>query len=473
MTQRRAGLLLPVSALPSRFGIGDFGPAAREWITFLGAAGQKIWQVLPLNVADGFGCPYASPTGFATDPVYLSPEDLLEEGRINAAQLPPPGKGPVDWEAVRKQRGPFLRAAADALAEDLDLAGYLEEQPWARAWGRFAVQSEREGTTHWWKWSRPAPDEDDPDVRRAIALQWGLDRQWARLCRLARAHGVQMWGDLPFFVGGGSADVWSQPELFDLNPDGTTRMTTGVPPDAFSADGQRWGHPHFKREAHVAENWTWALARAQRALDQVDVLRLDHFRGLHEVWEIPGDHDTAAHGRWIPGPGRDLLDPLLERAPAERWVAEDLGVITDEVRALRDDYGLRGMAILQFAFGSGGDSPFLPHNHRRDQVVYTGTHDNSTLVGWASSASPQTLEHAARYLGCHTEEVPAAIRRAAWRSVADTAILPLQDVLELGDEARFNLPGTHLGNWIWRVRRAALTPTLAGRLAEQAILSDR
>lgn len=470
---RRAGLLLPVSALPSRFGVGDFGPSARAWIGFLGAAGQKVWQILPLNVADRFGCPYASPTGFATDPVYLSAEDLLEEGRISPAQLPPSRKGPVDWTAVRRMRAPFLAAAADALAEDLDLPAYVEQQPWALAWGRFAVQARSEGTTHWWKWTGTAPDEHDPGIRRAIALQWGLDRQWARLRRLARAHGVQIWGDLPFFVGGGSADVWSRPELFDLAEDGTARMVTGVPPDAFSAEGQRWGHPHLLRQAHVAEDWSWALARAERALEQVDVLRLDHFRGLHEVWEVPAEHETAAEGRWIPGPGRDFLERALERAPAERWVAEDLGVITDEVRALRDDFGLRGMAILQFGFGDGGDSPFLPHHHRRNQVVYTGTHDNHTLVGWVRSAPRPTLEHAMRYLGCRHEELPAALRRAAWRSVASTAILPVQDVLELGEEARFNLPGTQEGNWEWRVRRAALTPTLASRLAEQAIVSDR
>lgn len=469
---RRAGLLLPVSALPSRFGIGDFGPAARAWIAFLGAAGQKVWQILPLTVADDWGCPYASPTGFATDPAYLSPEDLLEEGRITAAQLPPSKKGPVDWVQLRRMRAPFLRAAADALAEDLDRDTYLQAQPWALAWARFSVHAAKH-STHWWTWTEPPPEEDDPDVTRAIALQWGLDRQWERLRRLDRAHGVQIWGDLPFFVGGGSADVWDQPALFDLHPDGRPRTITGVPPDAFSATGQRWGHPHLDRAANQAEDWRWALARAARALDQVDVLRIDHFRGLHEVWEVPAEDETAAGGRWIPGPGRDFLARLLEHAPADRWIAEDLGVITDEVRALRDDFTLPGMAILQFAFGATSDAPYLPHNHRPDQVVYTGTHDNHTLVGWLRSAPQATIEHALRYLGCRHEELPAALRRAAWRSVASTAILPIQDVLELGEEARFNLPGTQQGNWSWRVRRAALTPTLASRLAEQAIVSDR
>ena len=470
---RRAGLLLPVSALPSRFGVGDFGPAAREWLAFLAAGRQRVWQVLPLTVADGTGCPYASPTGFATDPVYLSPEDLVDEGLIGAAHLPPAADGPVDWPAMRAARAPFLERAALALAEAADLEAYVTEQPWVLDWARFDAHSRVHGPC-WWTWEQaPSAGLEDPNVAGSAALQWGLDRQWSRLRRLAKAHGIQLWGDLPFFVGGASADVWANPALFDLRADGRPRTITGVPPDAFAPDGQRWGHPHLRRHAHVDQGWAWALARAERALSQIDVLRLDHFRGLHEVWEVPGDADTAAGGRWIPGPGKDLLDRLVALAGPERWVAEDLGVITDEVRALRDEAGLRGMAVLQFGFGHGSEAIFRPHAHRVDQVVYTGTHDNSTLVGWIQGAAPETIEHACAYLGCEVSQVAAAMQRAAWRSTASTAILPLQDVLGLGDEARFNVPGTVEGNWSWRTRRAVLTPTLASRLADQAILSSR
>lgn len=470
---RRAGLLLPVSALPSRFGVGDFGPAARDWLAFLGAARQRVWQVLPLTVADEAGCPYASPTGFATDPVYLSPEDLVEEGLVGAAHLPPSADGPVDWPKVRAARAPFLKQAARALAEAADLEAYVTEQPWVLDWARFDAHSRQHGT-HWWNWTvQPTGGLEDPEIAGSAALQWGLDRQWSRLRRLAKAHGIQLWGDLPFFVGGGSADVWAQPELFDLEPDGRPRTITGVPPDAFAPGGQRWGHPHLRRALHVEQGWAWSLARADRALSQIDVLRLDHFRGLFEVWEVPAEDETAAGGRWIQGPGQDLLGRLLQRAGPERWIAEDLGVITDEVRALRDDNGLRGMAVLQFAFGVGSEEAFRPHAHRAEQAVYTGTHDNSTLVGWIQGADPKTVQHACSYLGCEPGQLAAAMQRAAWRSTASTAILPLQDVLGLGDEARFNLPGTTDGNWRWRTRRAVLTPTLASRLAEQALLSGR
>ncbi len=495
LDDRAAGVLLHVSSLPGPYGTGDLGPTAREWVAWLASARQRVWQVLPLTVVDPYGCPYASPTAFAREPAYLSPDDLADAGFVAHRHKPYAAGAPdgrVDWARVRADREPFLARVATAIANDIELAPFRADNPWVEIWGLFAALVSLHGPD-WTAW--PADLRDLPrdsarlervrsDLSAAIdghiALQWAFDRQWSRLRAFAHTHGIALWGDLPFFVGPLSADVWWHRDLFDLRPDGTPRTITGVPPDAFSATGQLWHHPHFAREAQAATGWDWWVDRTLAALESVDVLRIDHFRGLDGVWEVPAGDETAENGQWVPGPGAEALAALRDRLRDARpgdtrlpLVAEDLGIITPPVEALRDDAGLPGMAILQFAFGPGGSSTYLPHAHVRDQVVYTGTHDNDTLRGWYTTAGDDTQQHARAYLHTDARDVVWSAMRAAWRSVANTAIVPMQDLLSLGSDARMNIPGRLEGNWAWRLGREALNLSLAGRLREQTVLSGR
>lgn len=476
LTSRRAGLLLPVASLPGPYGIGDLGPSARSLVAWLASAGQRIWQILPLSVVDAHGCPYASPSAFARDPLYLSLDDLVDDGFLERAELPAKRETrlAVDWNGLRAERTALLVEVGRRIARSVDLDPFVEREPWVVPWSRFAALKTRrpDGWPSWPAALRDRPlaesfDDTVPDdALPHLALQWALDRQWKRLHQLARAFDVQIWGDLPFFVGLDSADVWANRHLFAVDAIGRPTAITGVPPDAFSADGQLWGHPQLVREAHEAEDWRWWRSRIQVALRSLDVLRIDHFRGLESVWSVPAEAESAAEGAWIPGPGPTALQGF---AP-ERLLAEDLGIITPAVRKLRDDAGLPGMAVLQFAFGPGGEAHFLPHAHERHQVVYTGTHDNDTLAGWLATAGPATHGHLRAYFG--DTDPHAALLRAAWRSVARHAILPLQDVLGLGSTARFNTPGTLVGNWCWR-SGPVYTEGLAGRLAFEAIVSHR
>jgi 4-alpha-glucanotransferase len=492
LDDRAAGVLLHVSSLPGPYGIGDLGPTAREWVAWLASAKQRIWQVLPLTVVDRYGCPYASPTAFAREPAFLSPDDLADAGFVAHRHKPyaagrPDGR--VDYARVKADREPFLARVATAIANDVDLEPWRVVNDWVETWALFAALAALHGPD-WTAW--PADLRDlprDPDrlarvrsdlsaaIDAHVALQWAFHRQWDRLRAFAHSHGVAMWGDLPFFVGPKSADVWWHRDLFDLLPDGSPRTVTGVPPDAFSPTGQLWHHPHFDRDAHAATGWNWWVERTLSALELVDVLRIDHFRGLDGVWEVQAGEETAESGQWIPGPGAEALAALKERIVqnGERMplVAEDLGIITPPVEALRDEAGLPGMAILQFAFGAGGTATYLPHSHVRNQVVYTGTHDNDTLRGWYTTAGHETQLHARAYLSTDARDIVWSAMRAAWRSVANTAIVPMQDLLSLGSDARMNIPGQIEGNWAWRLGREALNLSLAGRLREQTVLSGR
>lgn len=482
---RRAGLLLHPTSLPSPYGAGDIGPGARDWLAWCEAAGVGIWQVLPLNPIDGYGCPYASPSAFAREPLLLSLDDLETDGWLTHGEKAYLGGDPwrVDWRAVQEARAKPLATAAARIAATVDLSSFELPNPWVTDWALYAAMRATFNDA-WGGWP-DALRQRDPDalaqfrdqhaaqVQHHIALQWVFDQQWTRLRVEAHRRGVQLWGDVPFFVSGDSADVWSHRDLFRVGDYGEPEAVTGVPPDAFSPTGQRWGHPHFNEAAHAAQAYAWWRARAQATLKLVDVLRLDHFRGLAGVWEIPTADATAENGRWIAGPGAPLLDALRDQLGGLPFVAEDLGVITPDVRALRDDYGMPGMAILQFAFGNGQANDYLPHHHRANQVVYTGTHDNDTVLGWYRSASPSEQDWARRYLAVHPADVTWGVIRAALRSVANTAIVPMQDILVLGSEGRMNVPGVEHGNWAWRLGREALNLPLARKLREQLLLSDR
>jgi 4-alpha-glucanotransferase len=488
---RRSGILLHPSSLPGKHGIGDLGPAARGFLDWLQSAGQRIWQVLPLGVVDFAGCPYASESAFAHEPLLLSLDDLVEDGLLGPVELQGPPGDQVDWTWVRTHKMPLLMQAADRVRGQVDLQQWSLLHPELATWALYRALSDELGQP-WPRWPLPLRDREPseleaarerlrPQIERALALQWLFDRQWGRLRQHAQTRGVELWGDVPIFVGWVCADVWARPHLWRLDADRAPVVVSGVPPDAFSAEGQLWGHPLYDEAAHRQEHFAWWKARLSRALDAVDRVRIDHFRGFQAVWEVQSGAQTAIHGRWIPGPGAELLDALKHAFPSMPFVAEDLGVITDDVRALRDRYDLPGMAILQFAFGGPKDDPsihrhpYLPHAHRHNQVCYTGTHDNDTLVGWLRTADAWTREHARLYLGLGSDaEIPQALLRAAWRSPCDHAVVPLQDLLGLGSEARMNTPGLTQDNWGWRLASAEpLGGDLAEWLVEETTLSGR
>ena len=478
---RRAGVLLHPSSLPGSSGIGELGPAARQFLQWLASSGHQVWQVLPLQPVDAHGCPYAAASALAGEPLLLSLDDLVRDGWLRQAERPyAPHSDRVDYAAVRARKAPALALAADRVRAQIDLAAWADDDQ--RTWALFRTLQQQLGPD-WTTWPEPLRERDEAAlaeartthadaIERQLALQWLFDEQWLALRRDANALGVELWGDVPFFVGLWSADVWRRPELWRLDADRQPEVQSGVPPDAFSPTGQRWGHPLYDEAAHAADGFAWWLRRIERALQLHDKVRLDHFRGLAGVWEVPAGADDATGGQWIPGPGRPLLDAIAARWPQIPLLAEDLGIITDEVEALRDDYDLPGMAILQFAF-SRLDHPYLPHHHRARQVVFTGTHDNDTLLGWQTSSSPAALDRARRYLASDDRGLGWAICRAAWQSVADTAIVPMQDLLGLGPHARMNVPGVQKGNWSWRMSQGAMNLALAGRLREQLALAGR
>ncbi len=489
--KRRAGLLLHPSSLPGPYGIGEMGPAARELLAWMDAAELRIWQVLPLNPTDDGGCPYASPSAFAREPLLLSTDDLVEDGWLVASEKPyAPGRpGPVDYREVRARKMPALLLAADRVRESVDLAAFEREQPELGSYALYrAIAAER--WEPWNEWSGPlrhresdalqeARDRLAVPVERELALQWLFLEQWSRLREQAHARGIELWGDVPYFVGLHSCDLWEKPHLWRLDEHLRPSVQSGVPPDAFSATGQLWGHPLYDEDAHRAEGHDWWQRRLGRTLETVDRVRIDHFRGVQAVWEVPAGAPDASGGRWVDGPGFALMEALQRRWPDMPFLAEDLGVITDDVRALRDSFELPGMVILQFAFShdpsnpASHDHPYLPHEHRPRQVCFTGTHDNDTVMGWWHSAGEGTRDHVRRYLACRDREMPWALVRAAWRSVGQTAIVPMQDLLGLGGDARMNVPGVPDGNWSWRMGAEALNVVLAARIAEEVRLSGR
>ena len=479
---RRAGVLLHPSSLPSHSGIGELGPGARAFLDWLASSGHRVWQVLPLNPVDRHGCPYAAASATAGEPLLLSMDDLVRDGWLTQSERPyAGGHDRVDYPAVRARKAPALTLAADRVRAQVDVV--KAASPSMRTWALYRALQEQHGPG-WPQWPEAlrhrdadalgaARDEHAVAIERELALQWLFDAQWGALRETADHLGIELWGDVPFFVGLWSADVWAQPELWRLDDDFEPQVQSGVPPDAFSATGQLWGHPLYDEAAHAAQEHAWWMGRIGRALELHHRVRIDHFRGFAGVWEVAADADDAIGGSWIPGPGRPLLERMVARWPDLPLLAEDLGVITPDVEALRDDFDLPGMAILQFAF-ERADHEYLPHNHRQNQVVFTGTHDNDTLLGWVHSTDDTVRDRARRYLAASDRDLPWYLCRAAWLSVADTAIVPMQDILSLGGHARMNVPGVEGGgNWSWRMGPGALNLSLAARVREQLVMAGR
>jgi 4-alpha-glucanotransferase len=483
---RSAGILLHPTSLPGPFGIGDLGPAAFAWVDALVRAKQSWWQVLPLGPTGYGDSPYQCFSAFAGNPYLVSPELLKRDGLITAADLAganfPAGRvayGPViDFKARLLEQAwqNFLAGAGSALRPDFEKFTH-EQAAWVDDFALFMALKEAHGGASWLLWpeelvlrkpgalaeSRTKLDEA---IGRNRFAQFLFFRQWKDLKAYANRSGVRLIGDLPIFVSSDSADLWAHPELFLLDKRRRPKVVAGVPPDYFSATGQLWGNPLYNWKALKRSGYAWWVARLRATLEQVDLVRFDHFRGFEAHWEVPAEMPTAQVGRWVPGPRADLfktLEKALGRLPV---IAEDLGLITEEVEALRERFRLPGMRILQFGFGGAFEARFLPHNFDCNTVVYTGTHDNDTIRGWYATLTDQERAFLLRYVPGADREVAWSLIRVAWASVADYALAPVQDVLSLGTEARMNWPGRAADNWQWRFTADQLTGDVLDRLAD-------
>ena len=494
MLQRAAGILLPISALPGPYGMGTLGTPARQFADFLQAAGQRVWQLLPLVPADGNGSPYLSPSSAAGNPLLIDPEELAALGLVTredlaAARLDAPDH--MDHAAVAAARLPLLRAAFRRAGPELQAqaeAFSAGQSDWLPDYALFQAAKAHFGGLPLSRW----PDESlrlrRPEAlaryRSLLAeeiafhtfLQFLFFRQWRQLRDYAHARGVGFLGDLPMYVSADSADVWAHPELFQR--DGQLRPTrqAGVPPDSFSDQGQLWGSPLYRWGAHAQTGYRWWCRRVELACRLYDWLRIDHFRGLHSYWSVPAGAPSAVEGRWEAGPGQALLDALARQVPQAQLIAEDLGDLDGPARDFVSRSGLPGMRVLVDAFSPDGASPFLPHNCPENAVVYTSTHDTPTFIQWLfHQAPPEQRRFAMDYLRLREEEGwNWGALSAAWATVSRLAVAPLQDVLGLGADSRMNTPGT-VGphNWSWRVRAQALNPEVARRLARITQLYGR
>ncbi len=503
---RSSGILLHPTSLPGRFGIGDLGAEAYRFVDFLVSAGQKLWQVLPLNPTGYGDSPYQCFSAFAGNPLLINLEKLVEQGILAPTDLQGAPAFPdkqVDYGLVLEFKLPVLRKAARNFAASASSDDRMpfesfcrDNATWLDDYTLFmALKDTRRGAV-WTQWPPELAARQPTALERwtkrlakkieALRYwQFEFDRQWQALKDDCHERNIRLMGDIPIYVAHDSADVWAHPELFYLNEKGNPTKVAGVPPDYFSATGQLWGNPIYRPDVLKNSGYRWWIDRFRASLSLFDIVRLDHFRGFEAYWEVPAGEQTAINGRWVKGPGAELFSALRAALGELPIVAENLGVITPEVEAIRNQFGFPGMSILQFAFGKDPQAPsFLPHNYPRELVAYTGTHDNDTTVGWwiSSSAADSTRteedvrkerEFAKAYLGFGNEEINWVCIRALLASVADTVLIPLQDVLGLGSEARTNLPGRPSGNWRWRFTADALTNELAARLRRLTTLYDR
>lgn len=494
--RRRAGVLLHPTSLPGPPGIGDLGPSADRFLDWLVEASQSVWQILPLGPPAIDGTPYTTLSSFAGNPNLISLELLVDDGLLSPEEIePPPSLGSFDpsraaYGLVEPWKDDLLRRAARRLLDDRDGALSLDafraapaQAVWLADWSLFMALERAHGGVAWTAWPEALRRRDPralDDARRVHADEIALHdavqhlfaRQWRRVRDQARARGIEILGDLPIYVAHDSADVWAHQHLFDLDADGRPRHVSGVPPDAFSDTGQLWGHPLYDWDAMDREGYQWWVDRLRAALRQADGVRLDHFRAFAGYWQIPADAETAVEGRWIEGPGRSFFEAIEEALGALPILAEDLGEITHDVHALRRGLGLPGMRVLQFGLAEDSDV-HAPDRHTVDSVVYTGTHDNDTSVGWYRGLDLEQRERFHRVTGATLRGVHWTMIDLAYASVARLAVVPMQDVLGLGSEARMNTPGEPAGNWRWRLRDDQLRARDAARLAEKARSSGR
>lgn len=501
--RRQSGILLHITSLPGPYGIGDLGGAAFQFADFLAMSGQTIWQVLPV-VPTGYGeSPYASPSTFAGNAMLISPDLLLKDGLLeqsDVGDVPPFPTSHVDFEAAMAFKtslletayGRFKSGASPGLAADFEVFCKKHES-WLDAYALFDAIKSSHDRVEWTSWPRPLAmreekaikaftdaNRDDIDMRRF--WQFLFDRQWTALKTYCNGKGIQIFGDLPIYVAQDSADVWSSPELFHLDEDGRAIVVAGVPPDYFSETGQRWGNPIYRWDRMEKSGFDWWKRRMARILEQVDLVRLDHFRGFEAFWEVPAEEETAVNGKWVKGPGAELFHALTDHLGPLPVIAENLGVITDGVTQLMERFEYPGMAILEFAFDSGPDNSFLPHNYTPDLVAYTGTHDNDTFCGWWNNTqstqdaevTARAIDYCRRYLEVTDDsQVHWRAIRSLMASVARMVVTPMQDVLGVGSEGRINTPGVAAGNWGWRLEAGAVREEHAMRLKALAEVYGR
>ncbi len=479
LNERRAGILLHPTSLPAPGPVGNLGPDAYRFVDFLAASGVSVWQMLPLGPTHADGSPYQCLSVHAGDPRLIDPQQLVQRGWLSADIVRRGDR--THWFAEAQQI--FAREATEEEQRDFDRFLHTHAS-WLDDYALYsALRIEQQGRA-WLDWPPALRDRDvaamaTARVRLAASIeavqfeQFLFFSQWRALRRYAHERNVLLFGDMPIFVAHDSADVWAQREYFALDPNGHSTVVAGVPPDYFSETGQRWGNPHYDWDRMQHDGFAWWIARMRTQLMLFDLIRIDHFRGFQAFWEIPAEAETAINGHWVEAPGEALLDAMHDAFHGLPLVAEDLGIITAEVDALRRRYDLPGMKILQFAFGGDADNPYLPHNHEADSVVYTGTHDNDVTLSWYESLSAPAREHVMGYLGGPLEPMPWPLIRCAMASVARLAVVPMQDVLGLGQGHRMNQPGTTEGNWRWRFEWEQVEPELSQRLASMVELYGR
>lgn len=484
--QRGSGILLHPTSLPGRFGIGDPGPAAFQFIDQLAEAGQRYWQILPLSPTGKGNSPYSAHSAFAGNTLLISPEQLVSDKLISPSSIENvcfPDAG-VDFESARIFKCKILaeafetfRAGTSAELNDEFAAFCREHSWWLDDYALFIALKNSYDQAPWFKWSeslrsrqRDAIDQVRSQMAREIQAeqfaQFLFFRQWSAIKNYANANGVSIIGDIPIFVAHDSVDVWCNQSQFKLNEDGSPEVVAGVPPDYFSKTGQLWGNPIYNWQTMAADDFGWWTARVAFAMQLCNAVRLDHFIGFVRNWEVPGCDETAEKGSWVDVPGTQLFATLKRRLGDLPFIAEDLGSLTPEVERLRDNCGFPGMRILQYAFGGDAYNTNLPHNFNRNSFVYTGTHDNDTTLGWYTAADKKAKKHAKEYLRSAMKEPHWELIRASLASVADVAITPMQDILGLNSDSRMNTPATESGNWEWRIEPDALSNEILDRLRE-------
>ena len=482
-----------LSSLPSPYGIGTMGKAAREFVDFLAAAGQSCWQLLPICPTSYGDSPYQSFSTFAGNPYFLDLDQLADDGLLECTDYES-----IDWEsrpddvnygALYEKRWPILRKSVSAFLRrpDHDFEEFCQRESWLENYAFFMALKDAHGGRPWWEWDRPLRNLEPGAIAAARshyadqitfwkAIQYLFYRQWWALKNYANSKGVAIIGDLPIYVSLDSAVVWATPELFQLDADKLPTEVAGCPPDGFSADGQLWGNPLYNWDHMAKDHYAWWVSRLHHLCKVYDMLRIDHFRGFDEYYAIPYGDPTARNGRWRKGPGLELFRTVRDKLGEQPIIAEDLGFLTDTVRQLLAESGYPGMKVLEFAFDSrdGSGSDYLPHNYPTGCVAYTGTHDNETIQGWMATADPQDVAYASAYLGLNRSEgYHWGMMRGLWSSVAELTIVQAQDLLGLGSESRMNTPSSVGANWRWRVLPGAFTPELADRLRRNMVIYGR
>ncbi len=496
--KRGAGILLHLTSLPSPFGIGDMGPQAMAFADFLNRSGQTYWQLLPLNPTTGGqgNSPYSANSGMAGNPLLISPELLVAHGLLLQKEITPyktADSDKVDYEKAQAAKYKLLEKAYARFAGDASLlekemkAFCRREAYWIDDFALYTVVKKMQGDKQWSEWDEAYKQHDAKTLKRfagehtaeILEVKWQqmiFARQWQGLKQYCNSLSIQLFGDMPFYVAYDSADVWSHQHIFSIDEDGRQQFAAGTPPDDFNANGQLWGMPIFRWDVLQQQNYAWWIRRLRKNLELFDLLRLDHFRAFAAYWQVKAGAETALKGEWIPAPGHELFTVLKKELGGLRFVAEDLGHIDAPVYKLRDDFELPGMSVLEFAFGE--DMPLnvhIPHHHTAVSVVYTGTHDTNTILGWYKALPKQSRDNLSAYAGIKItpKNVCSVVSRMVYASVAKLAILPMQDILELGEEARMNIPSSAQKNWAWRMLPEQMSGAVEKQLKEWCIIYDR